>query len=99
MFGFTFTKANHCMKITKTRLLRLTIVKFMILALGPGAFAESALMGWQTSRVDGSYESRVYMLGPTQRNKMPERKGEFKGEFYTRQGEGKSELVSIYKLS
>ncbi len=61
--------------------------------------AESALMGWQTAEKGGQYVYKVHMLGPTQRNKVPERKGSFKGEYFCRKGEWRSTLVAVYKVS
>jgi hypothetical protein len=61
------------------------------------ATAESALMGWQTERKDGYYVYKAYMLGPTQMNNYPARKGSFKGEFSTRTGDS-SKLIAVYRV-
>jgi hypothetical protein len=63
------------------------------------ASGESATFGWHTTTSIGSTVSQVYMRGPFARNKAPEKKGPFKGEFLSRAGEWQSKLVAVYKLS
>ncbi len=81
----------YCLKFAATITLAL--------AAAHSATAESALMGWQTARKDGEYAFKVYMLGPTRRNKQPGAKGSFKGEFFSRKGEWQSKLIAVYRLS
>src|SRR5438045_6813236 len=71
----------------------------IVLATVFSAPGESATFGWHTTTGSGSYVTGVYMLGPVARNKAPERKGVFKGEFVSRAGEWQSRLTAVYKLS
>jgi hypothetical protein len=76
-----------------------TSASFVLLVTIFSAAGESATFGWHTTTSGGSYVSGVYMLGPTTRNKVPEKKGVFKGEFISRAGDWQSKLTAIYKLS
>jgi len=70
---------------------------------------ESALVGWQavphgeTGRGDdppaASNFSQVFMEGPAQMNKVPEKKGSFAGEYLTPKAAQPPKLTAIYKLS
>ena len=71
----------------------------MVLATVFSACGESATFGWHTTTSSGSYVTGVYMLGPIARNKAPEKKGVFKGEFVSRAGEWQSKLSAVYKLA
>src|SRR2546428_5752246 len=83
----------------KAFLPRSTGAALMVFATVYSVSGESASMGWHTTTSSGSYISRVYMVGPTARNKVPERKGIFKGEFFSREEGWQSKLTAIYKLS
>lgn len=72
---------------------------FVLLATIFSASGESATFGWHTTTSGGSEVSSVYMLGPTARNKVPDKKGIFKGEFVSRAGDWQSRLTAVYKLS
>jgi hypothetical protein len=71
----------------------------IVLATVFSASGESATFGWHTTSSSGSSVTGVYMLGPIARNKSPEKKGVFKGEFLSRAGEWQSKLAAVYKLS
>jgi hypothetical protein len=83
----------------RTFLPSFTGAALMVLVTAFSAASESATFGWHTTTSNGSYVTGVYMLGPVARNKAPERKGVFKGEFVSRAGEWKSKLSAVYKLS
>jgi hypothetical protein len=70
----------------------------MVLTTVFSASGESATFGWHTTTSSGSYVTGVYMLGPIARNKAPEKKGVFKGEFVSRAGDWQSKLTAVYKL-
>src|SRR5438067_7129376 len=74
-------------------------VALMVPATVFSASGESATFGWHTATSSGSTVTEVYMLGPIARNKAPEKKGVFKGEFLSRAGEWQSKLIAVYKLS
>ncbi len=71
----------------------------VVLATVPSASGESATFGWQTTTGSGSTVTGVYLVGPTARNRHPEQKSVFKGEFLSRAGEWESKLTAVYKLS
>lgn len=99
IFGFWVESICSSSSTMKKLLLSFTCVALMMLAPLVSASGESALRGWETTTSSGNCVWRVYMRGPTARNKLPEKKGVFKGEFFSREGEWQSKLTAIYKLS
>src|SRR5262245_57110223 len=67
-----------------------------LLAFISCAGAESATVGWQAVSSTPSYATQPRMTGPTARNKTPEKKGAFQGEFLSSWG---CQLTAIHKLS
>ena len=53
-------------------------------------------MGWQAVTSEASYAAQPRMTGPIARNKYPEKKGVFKGEFLSVWG---CQLTAIHKVS
>src|SRR6267142_122961 len=93
-------RAQRRMKTsTAAHTLRLKHIVAAVLALSTAqtARAESATMGWQAVSTTGFYVSQVQMVGPTARNKRPEKRGEFKGEFLGVES-WQPKLIGIYKL-
>jgi len=80
----------------KTTLLRPGGIAAALLAVGGSAAAESATMGWQAVPHEASYATQPRMTGPVARNKYPEKKGVFKGEFLSAWG---CQLIAVHKLS
>jgi hypothetical protein len=75
--------------------LKFTFIVTLAVATAASAVAESATMGWQALPSAASYASQPRMTGPTARNKYPEKKGIFKGEFFSRWG---CQLTAIHKV-
>jgi hypothetical protein len=84
---------NESMKGTPVKLATVVMALFAIVL--PAA-AESATMGWQAVSSTPGYATRPLMTGPTARNKTPEKKGAFKGEFLSSWG---CQIAAIHKLS
>jgi hypothetical protein len=77
---------------------RFTATVLLSLLAAHNAWCESAMMGWQAISTTGFYVSQVRMVGPTARNKYPEKRGVFKGEFLG-VASWQPKLTSVYKLS
>jgi hypothetical protein len=80
----------------KSAFLNFTAAVTALLAIVLSAAAESATMGWEAISSTASYATQPRMIGPTARNKRPEKNGAFKGEFLAQLG---CQLTAIYKLS
>lgn len=80
----------------RNALLNFAAVVTALLGVVVSATAESATIGWEAVSSTPSYATQPRMTGPTARNKTPETRGAFKGEFLSTGG---CELVAIHKLS
>jgi hypothetical protein len=80
------------------QLLRAGTAVALLLGMVSTAVGESALMGWETTTNGERYVVEVHMVGPTKQNKMPEKKGIFKGEFLS-DTVNAGELMAIHRVS